>query len=572
MTNADLSTQEVDNIRESAAEIRSRIAASGGGTNVVQMPGIVQANPEDAPAMMIDSRVPDNARLQLPTLDERETFPVHQMPPLFRDSILELHDKYQVPAGIVGMVALSVAAFACQQHANVEAFDGDGDDVLSLFTMTIGGSGEGKGRAFGAYMRAIEGWAEDRAAQAEMQQDAWDARSVEAQKKLASLGGVANPRERQEMENQIIAELGPRPWLPMGMINEATAEGLLQFVSRDRPSAMLATEEASMFFGGFAMQAENRDKMRAELSLMWEGKSFSGRNIKRGKTGARGYRFSLMLAGQPQIMEGVLRKRDDMAQGFFPRILLSNPPSMRGFRERRRDAIETHFTNTFSERLLEIYSHDPHTDQSGFRILPTKIGWTDAARQAAFEADAAIEARQRPGGDLRPFGPIANRMMQMVARIAGIFAFMETARPFTLQVANTPGVGLQNGMHSEPITVEHLNGALAIVEYSLSQWRSVIEGGVGSSKIKDAAKIVEQLKGVRDRAVSNSGQPALRMGQFTWSAFAKAGVFKGLEGASDTGAEEYVKAEVLPYLVEKGHLLPRRTARGKPLWVLADAD
>lgn len=572
MTHDQVSSENAEIKVETVNNIRSMVAASrSGASNVVAMPGVAVAGQGATPAIIIDSRVPDNATVPLPVTNERDNFPVDKLPPLFRDSILELHVKEQVPVGVIGMVALTTSAFVCQQHANIENLRG-GDDVLSMYSMTLGKSGDGKGVTFKAYMRAINEWANERLAQCERLQTGWEGRDVEAQRKLATLSGFESAAARREAEDRIIADLGPRPWLPKGTMTEATPEGMIQFLRFDRPSAMLATEEASAFFGSYAMNKDNRDKMRGQLVELWGGDTISGRTVKRGRTGASGYRFSLMLAGQPEIMEATLRNSADMDQGFFARMLLAAPPSMQGYRKRPRGRMPTPHTDALSNRLLEIYAQSPHTDQSGFSIQPTKIGWTDDALEAAYDATDAIEGRLKPGGDLRPLAPIANRMVQVASRLAGLFAFMETARPYTIQIGDQPGLGVQDGMHSGPITAEHFAAGMAIVEYSVDQWRNVIEGGAGSAKVEDATKIINQLRRVRDNAASSGGQPALRMGQFSWSALGKAGAFKGLSGSSDGNAQEYVKAEVLPYLVEKGHLMFRRDARNKPIWVIADPD
>ncbi|KJS13688.1 MAG: hypothetical protein VR78_10985 [Hoeflea sp. BRH_c9] len=531
-----------------------------------QVGGVVGAS--DIPTVP-NRTVADRAAVPIPVGDLSDTFPVNELPPMFRDSIIELHHAIQAPVGLIGMVEVTVAAFVAQQHINVRPYDSrTGSDVVSIYSLTLGETGEGKTKAFSILTRSIKEWAGENTDQRERDQVRWTAHDAAISREISCLPLTMGSAERAEKERELRASLGLRPWLAGGDLSEASAEGMIDALRQDRPSILLINDEAAGFFGGYGMQAENRERYKSILNSLWSADGVSGRTRKHGAIKLSGARLSVMLAGQPDKVVPNLRDRGDMAHGFLARFLLANPRSMQGFREIHIERPDTPTSDVVAARLLEIYKHDPQTKpDNGFMIEPFIVEWSEAARLEAVEHRRWLEEQIKPGALLEPYKPLIARVVQIAARLAAVFSLMETGEPNRMVFQGRSEAGLP-GMTCAPISVENWRAGLAVVWYSFNQWRAVLDGSVATSLTKDAAKVVNHMQVVKDRAKDQGpSQKAVAEGIFTLAAMQRAGFTKGLAGASGDGALGYLRDEVMPYLVERGQV-HERTLRQKQCWVL----
>ena len=90
----------------------------------------------------------------LPFIKQSPPFPIESLPPLIRDAVTETLDYTQVPIGLACSTALGVAAASVQHLAKV-ARDHQTDGPVSLYVLSILGSGERKSTIFRKMWRGI---------------------------------------------------------------------------------------------------------------------------------------------------------------------------------------------------------------------------------------------------------------------------------------------------------------------------------------------------------------------------------------------------------------------------------
>ncbi len=567
MTDGQKSSEDGVVFTETVQNIRSIVVASN---NVVPMPGVVFSG-QDEVAQIVDPRVPDRGTVPLPTDNAIDTFPVDKLPPLFRDSILELSREIESPIGLIGMSAISVAAFAVQQHVDTLSMSGSGE-ATSIFTMTVAESGERKTASAKAYLRKLHDYAASIRQEREIEADAWQIAEYKVKQEIADLRSQPLPNAdaraaRDEGIRQRKAALGDRPWRAGGIVTDVTAEALYAILDRCRPSALLETSEAGGFFGGFSMRPENMLATMAWYTRFWDGDPVSKSTLKSiGDDGLTGRRLSLMLSGQPSIVVPALRKPELMGQGFLARVLLSFPPSTQGQRMGDFATGEAPFTDTLTDRFLEAYKVEP----SGFDMAGRVMPWAEEALAARkVERRERVEPSLASGGDLAPFRALGNRILANASRLATIFAFIDTMEP---EIGTINGQAYPTGrLAFGRVELDHWRAGIAVAWYSFHQWRTLLSGMKATTLSNDGSKVLQDLRRARERERQKSGgQAGWCRGEFSLKAIKKLEVWRGLDGASgEAAALEYVRDSVMPYLVERGQVRPVKI-RMEEGWTLKD--
>ncbi|SOE18853.1 uncharacterized protein DUF3987 [Hoeflea halophila] len=555
MNNSQVSSEN----NETGQNIRAQLLAGAG--HVVALQGVNVS--EQGKKCIHDT-------IELPIIDETDRFPIEYLPPIMADAIHDAAQMTQTSTAMAGMVALTTAAFCVQAHANVRHYRGHKDDVTSLYSMTLGETAAGKSEVFGLFMGPIREQVKSKADELRHQRKIW-----KAAKELAD-HNEAQRRARGETVPEDEAFTDPMPWMASGEVSDATLEALIMGLHRNRPSMILANDEAGAFFSGYSMTAEQRNRTRSVYTTLWGGGSYTYSTVKGGETDLIDRRLTLMLAGQPEVIVPELRRRGDMAQGFFPRMLLAVPPSMRGKRDMSASYEMTLPITEFANRLGAIFEAPSATDSTGFQLRPCIIEWSDEAREKAKEVAQAIEDRQEEGRDLCAYGDIVSRVIQNAARIAGIVRFIQSGQYVHLNMNGQAGPIM--GMKCDhPITIDDFRAGLEVAWYSFQQWRSVLVGAIDTAQHRDAMKTLKKMKDAyarergRDRTPGASLPPEYH-GRFTWGGLKRIHVLRDLKGAPAEGETEYVLETVLPYLVERGRLAVGKQPSGKQEWSLTEVD
>lgn len=348
-----------------------------------------------------------------------EPYPVDALGPL-RAAVEAVQRKRQAPVAIPAQSALAVAGLALQGFANVETLGGW--RPLSLYCLTIAGSGERKSSCDDdlmqamhdyereqeqAYRDARKGWAIDHAI--------WKKRH---EKVLNNIKGGKS--DRGELES-----LGPEPSPPPlhnRLASEPTYEGLTRLFAEGQPTLGLFSDEGGQFLGGFAMSQDNRQKTLAALNDLWQGKPIRRTRQGDGAFTLHGRRLSLHLMAQPLVVHALLADPLASDTGFLPRCLISEPETTIGTRLYRAGGFDLSAIDEFGERLGDILHTGLTMDPETRELRPRQLNLSPAARSALIQFSDEVERGQATGQPFEAIRGYASKAAEQAARIAGVLS------------------------------------------------------------------------------------------------------------------------------------------------------
>lgn len=357
-------------------------------------------------------------------------YPVEALGPLM-EAVRAVADKTQAPIAIAGQSALSVASLAVQGLADVETLGG-GDAPASLFCLTIARSGERKSgcdKLLMAGLREFEqaqGQAYGEAlAKAEAAIRLWKAK----ESRLIQEASGKGPKAIEALAD--LEGLPPCPELPLSpnrTATDPTFEGLAKLYTNSHPALGLFTDEGGAFFGGHAMNSENRLKTCAGLSCLWDGAAINRTRAGDGASTLWGRRLASQLMAQPVAVRPLLADPVASGQGFLARFLIAEPPSNIGFRTRLGyDPASDAALSRFSARLAELLAMEmPLKDGTRNHLEPARLSLSAKAKALLQHYYQATESAQKPGGDLCTITPYASKSAEQAARIAAVLTLWDT--------------------------------------------------------------------------------------------------------------------------------------------------
>ncbi|KAA0113500.1 DUF3987 domain-containing protein [Methylobacterium sp. P1-11] len=353
-------------------------------------------------------------------------FPVNALGPVLSEGVNAIARKVQVPSAIAAQSVLSVASLIAQALADVRMPYGQ-LRPLSLFLLSIGGSGDRKTTSDQEALRPLTQWQSilDEIYQVDRQN--W---LVEHAAWVAEHKKIGADRKLGFLDRKIrLSELGPEPQPPLHpfmIVPEPTFEGLVKNWSELHPSLGLFTTEGGAFLGGFNMSAENRLRSAANFSLLWDGAAITRLRAHDGVLKLKGRRLALHLMIQPSAAAEFLSDAVLRDQGLHSRILLAAPDSIAGTRLYRpvckRD--ENQICRYQEQLLALLRSNKPVADDRTQGLVPRALPMSAAAEQIWRDFHDDVERRLGAGGDLIPIRDLAAKAAEHAARIAGVLTIV----------------------------------------------------------------------------------------------------------------------------------------------------
>jgi hypothetical protein len=355
----------------------------------------------------------------MPEQDHGMPYPVHALGPLA--GVAErIARGVQCDQALAGQSVLAAAALLAQGIANVRTLDG-AIKPLAMFAMTIASSGDGKDSADRIALRPISEW----------QREA--ARAYESALRQQAGGDQAGLME------------------PFRIAADVTIEGLRRSFQKGLPSQGIFSTEAGTLLAGHAMNPENRVKSAAALCGLWDKGHLSVSRAGTGRLEKFGLRLSMHMMAQPAAVIETLTDGGLAGIGFWPRFLLAWPAPLpprkyRPFRPEHDPVIVSYW-----ERMAGLLRHPLTDDLDGLPAL--EMSEAAQSRLAEFFEEAEHESRLGDWQAVRPFGL---RAAELAARIAGVLTIYA------------------GGSEIDEAAIEN---AIALVRYSLANWRAALEDG-----------------------------------------------------------------------------------------------
>jgi hypothetical protein len=430
----------------------------------------------------IEERIKPESKTPIPLIaynKPKSDFPVEALGPTLSNAVKGIVDIVQCPNALAAMSVLGAASLATQGHANVENPATGQAKPISLFLLSLAESGERKTSADTEALRSANYW-EALLAQQYAQEhsvyknrfDAWDSERnhILKDKSLSSPSRLS-----------ALAALGPQPeppLFPMLTCPDPTMEGLYGLYQKGHPSLGIFSSEGGLFTGGHGMKDDARIRTGAALCALWDGEPVKRVRATKDETYLQnGKRLSVHVMVQPEIGGEFLSQKDLQGQGFFSRVLVSNPPSTIGTRKQHdKDPLTDEHMFFCHQRLYSIFQKPlPLSPGKLNELCPRSIVFDDDAVILWKEYADAIEERQIAGGEYENVRGFAGKMAENASRIAAVMTLVED-------------------IDAPTISKHYLQNAIAIMDYFAEQSLAMFESNRVGPDMLNAQKLLKWLQ------------------------------------------------------------------------------
>ncbi len=393
-------------------------------------------------------------------------WPADCMPPGMARAADAIAEHVQAPKALAGMAVLGAVAHIAMRLVDAR-HPKKGALPASLYILTALESGGRKSECFGIATAPI----------AKLERAAREAHKAEL-KRLVAEAARAKPKERASIVQE--APSDPRTIF----VDTTTQKVEHEFVNGSAPALSLSTDEGGTLLGGHSLKSDTRAASLGALTRLFDGAGVQRDRISEGQSGFRyGVRFGLFLSAQPIVLVDALSDPLMRGQGFLPRFLYAAPASMAGTR--------FHDENTLSRRIADdlrliaywktlerMCNITVSVDEHGGLCLP--VADMDSNAVAVWlDFYNCTERQQGEGGDFEALKAFASRAGELAARVAAVYAAWRCCEN---------GIAM-NAM----VTGEDMQQAVALVGFSLAEWRRHGAGTALSPVERDARELLEWL-------------------------------------------------------------------------------
>lgn len=276
--------------------------------------------------------------------------------------------------------------------------------------------------------------------------------------------------EKRTAAQADLAALGPEPAAPPSAdrtVSEPTFEGLVLLFATGQPALGIFSDEAGQFLGGFAMNADNRQKTLAALNDLWQGNPIRRTRAKDGHATLYGRRLAAHLMTQPTVARAFMADPLAMDTGFLARFLIVEPPSAIGSRFQAQARRDDRALEGFAARLRDILATPLPMEADTRALQPRLLPLDPEARKLLVRFADRTEAAQAPGGDLAHITGTASKGAEQAARIAAVLA-------------------LWRDLDAPAVTAGDMADGIALAEFYLSEASRLASAATVSAEIDRA--------------------------------------------------------------------------------------
>jgi hypothetical protein len=401
-----------------------------------------------------------------------EAYPVDVMGDVLKGAALSLQKAIQAPLAICAQSVLAGACLAVQGLADV-VVDGR-TKPLSCYFLTIGESGERKtavdtealrehrdyqDESDTAYRRALQAFTNNHLAYTKAKEEA-----------VKKAKGYQNKKDALEA----LGEPPEAPVMPRLMAAEPTYEGLYKLLQGGRPSMGLFSDEAGTFIGGHGLNDDNKLKMAAGLSSLWDGKPLDRVRGGDGASGLKGRRVCAHLMAQPGVAAKLFSDGLLIEQGLISRFLACHPESTRGTRHYNGLNLSTDpAMQAYHAQIHSLLRMPMHTVDDDPKILtPPVISATADAKSLWIEFYNLIEEQLSNESDLGCISGFGNKVPEHALRLAGV-----------LSVFDDPA--------TKVIDWPHMAAGIELAQFYVTEALRLFYSGICDPKLDKAEKLLK---------------------------------------------------------------------------------
>jgi hypothetical protein len=353
-------------------------------------------------------------------------YPVEALGEVLGAAADAIAEKVQCAPALAANSVLAVASLAAQAVGDVQLPFGQ-TRPLSLYILTIGGSGDRKSTADGEAMSPV-GMREadlsnehkERMSAYERQFAAWKAERDRILKdRTASMGA-------KEAELAKIGEQPMRPRKPMLTFADVTQEGVISAFDTMPPAIGIFSPEGGMFLTGHGFTPEKKTASAGAFANFWDGTPVRRARVGTGVTDLSGRRLSVHVLVQPDIATTFLSDPALRNQGLIARFLMARPESLIGDRPWREiPEWVGRARGDFSLLMERLFRAAKTKDDDGAVLDLRVLTINDAAKSAWTSFHDEVEAGMKPAGRYAGLHDVASKTAEQAVRIAGVLTLFE---------------------------------------------------------------------------------------------------------------------------------------------------
>ena len=238
------------------------------------------------------------------------------------------------------------------------------------------------------------------------------------------------------------------------LVNDPTAEGLRDHTHGTWPAPYIQSSEGSTILGGHSLRDSQRAAGLGAFNGLWDGEgSYVVRAGKSYKPTPKA-RATVSLAIQPEILGG-LTGSDSSSSGFYPRFLISVPPSNIGTRfiDLEAKAPSTPALDAMLKTIRDLLEVKEEWDEKGYLVIQRALPLEKAAKTVWAEYYNEIEEAQAEGGEYEGHRGFASKAAEQVLRLAAVIHVLEGGHPAL----------------SQPISAQTIKAATMVMDYHLEE-------------------------------------------------------------------------------------------------------
>lgn len=403
-------------------------------------------------------------------------YPIDALGPVLAPAARAIAEIVQVPEALAAGCVLATSALAAQSHGNVQTLGGA--RPLSLYVLTIAGSGDRKTAADSVALAPIQDNVRRMALAYQTQMIEWE-RAVQARR-------LDRSRARKDAEKgsdfaaalkEITDEPKPRKaWL---VCSEPTAEGLMRSLADGQYAQGIFTDEGGQFLGGHALSEEAELRTIAMLSKVWQGAPLDRvRATDDEHIVLFGRRLAMHLLVQPDVATRMLGRPLYRSQGFLARWLMAAPDSLAGTRRHHPEqsqAEDDARVRRYWHALRQLLERAANEDHEVGGLDPPCLALLPEARTLLVAAYDEIEAAQGRDGELEMVREWASKAAEHACRIAGVLTLV--ADPSATHVSG-----------------DSMAGALELTQHYLGEYQRLIGAADVPERIRHAQMLLEWVR------------------------------------------------------------------------------
>jgi hypothetical protein len=409
-------------------------------------------------------------------------FPTAALPGWLRAYVEAEATATQTPADLAGMLVLTVVAAACAKTVKV-VIGGNYAEPLNIFTAVALPPANRKSAVFAEVMAPLTEFEREEVRRLGPEIAEAKARRAIDEARLSKLqtdAAKAKTAPEQESLIQQAAELarkiaeGKIPVAPRFVASDTTAERLATLLAENGGRMAVMSPEGDVFD---QMAGRYGGGNSANFGVYLNGHAGDDLRVDRV---IRSPEFvsqpalTLGVAVQPEVIRGLAGKPGFRGRGLLARFLYALPVSLVGTRDPDPPPMPELVRSGYRNKVLALLNLASGTGADG-EPVPWELSLGAAARQRHLELLSWLEPQLAEGGALEHINDWGGKLAGAVLRIAGILHMAEHAG--------------EPAPWSEPISIETMEGAVAIGEYLIAHAHAAF-GEMGADPTIEAARYV----------------------------------------------------------------------------------